>query len=1128
MSEKIVTFLRLAAGLCLLLGATYIAWAQGNVTTGTITGDVTDTSSAVIAGAKVALRNQGTGMQRGAVTDANGHFVVAQLPAGRYDVSVTAAGFKEEVVRGLQVNVDATAGVKFKLDIGTVSEKVDVNAETAQVGIELSKTEISDVIQEAQVRELPLNQRSFTALVTQQPGMVFMTNSANVSQQSPVTVALGAQGSMISANGMISQSMAYLVDGVNINTSGFGAPGTAAGGDIPGVEGIQEFKVLNQNYSAVYGGSAGAVVSFATRSGGNQFHGSAYEFFRNDVMDAREFFNNQGGKNPYRRNQFGATFGGPIKKDKTFFFINYEALRSRLTTTNIGTVPDLAARNGGLGGTSGFKVYDPWGNEVALSPGVKALLSMYPQPNGIDFGNGVAQVNYPNYQPVNQQYGLVRFDQALSSKDTLMARYSVTDANGFSAYNLPTWQFNKQSRIQGLALKWTRTISNNLVSTLSASVQRSFTLATTGPRVPVPPEALMGNPNRHGIGVVTIGVSGGGVNGAVSNLGNDTLSPVEIARNNLPLSEDLIYSRGTHTLKFGGQFMPMQWNTTYGIEDNGLWDFNNLNDMLAGYPSVLFVRKDGAISHGKYRTKQFAWYVEDSWRVKPSFTVTLGLRHEFRAPFLDEAHTPPRLGNVVSRDGTYKTGSDALNNPTLKQFAPRIGLAYDPFNNGKTVIRAGFGMFYDQIQWEGISNQLMYNVPNPGLVEVAGTTAAPIGSRGTPASPAIPPIPFPLCPALPNGGSTCTSGSYVGFLGSILLPIRPPTSLQWNLQVERELAGGFKVSATYAGAHSYNISRQIEGNSSKPCSYDSNGNPYYGPTPGACGTLAPAITPIAFSLYTMAFDAGANYNAGTLAVSRRFGSGITFNTSYTFAKAMSDVDTYNSGLSALGNAAHSADPLNPRADRSESMFSIRHRFTMNGIFELPFGKGKMLGRDASGIKQVLLGGWALNPLMNIQSGIPFSVLTGTGITPSNVNDFLNSPDRPDMLQPNAVLGGITRYFDPKAYALQEPGHLGNSPRNSVRGPGFADIDLSLTKQFKTSEKTNLEFRAEAFNLINHPNFDLPVNTLYVVASPQETDKTSCNLTPAQAVLYSCNRQAGLITRTVGTPRQLQLALKFTF
>ncbi len=1127
MSRKIVDALRIAAVLSFLLATTYIAWGQGNVTTGTITGDVTDASAAVIAGAKVSLHNEATGMHREAVTDANGHFVVPQLPTGRYDVSVSAPGFEQSLVRGAQLNVDGTVNLKFTMSVGAVEQKVNVSAEATQAEVETSRTDVSNIIQEAQVRELPLNQRSFTALVTQQPGLVSMTNAAAAATQSPTTAALGSLGTIISSNGTNSQSMAYLIDGVNINNSGYGAPGTAAGGDIPGVEGIQEFKVLNQNYSAAYGGAAGAVVSFATRSGTNNYHGSVYEFLRNSAMDSREFFNNQGEKNPYRRNQFGATFGGPIRKDKTFFFLNYEALISRLTTTGVANVPDMAARNGGVGGTSGFQVIDPWGNQVAISPGVKALLNLYPLPNSKDFGNGVGQVNFPNYQPVNQHYGLVRIDQQLSEKDTLMARYNVTDARGFSTYSLPTFRYNKQNRIQGVALKWTRTVSNNLVNTLSVALQRSYTLATTGPTVPVSSSQYMGNVARQTIGLIGIG-STGGENAGVANLGNDTLSPVVMGKNSLPINDDLIYNHGAHTLKIGGQFAPLQWNTGYGIITGGDWVFNNLNDFLAGYPTILFIKKDGADPRAAYRSKLFAWYLEDAWRLKRNFTVTLGLRHEFQAPVLSEAHNPARLGNLVSRDGTYITGS-AFHNYTKKQFSPRIGLAYDPFNDGKTVIRAGFGMFYDQVSWEALSNNLMYNLPSPSLLGFFGITGVPAGARGTPSNPTLPPIPFPQCPATANGGSTCTSGSYIGMIENVLEPVSSPTSLQWNLQVERELPGGFKVSAAYTGARAYHVMRGLEGNSSKPCGKDANGRDYFGATPGACGTeAAPSITAEAFSVFALAFDGQTNYNAGTFGVSRKFGSGFTVNASYTFAKAMSNSDTYNNGCNQMGNPGHSADPLDPMVDWSESMFSVRHRITMNGLFELPVGRGKSLAGNVSGWKQVLLGGWALNPLMDIHSGIPFDVLAGNGVAISNVNDFVSQPDRPNMLTGNNVLGGINEYFNRKAFALGDPGYLGNAPRNSVRGPGFTEVDLSLTKQFKTSEKTNLEFRAEAFNIINHPNFDLPFNQLYTPASPGETDKTSCNLTPAQAALYSCNQLAGQITRTVGTPRQLQLALKFTF
>jgi hypothetical protein len=495
----------------------------------------------------------------------------------------------------------------------------------------------------------------------------------------------------------------------------------------------------------------------------------------------------------------------------------------------------------------------------------------------------------------------------------------------------------------------------------------------------------------------------------------------------------------------------------------------------------------------------------------------MGLRHEFQAPVLAEAHNPSRLGNAVSRDNPDNVVGTAFHNYTKKQFSPRIGIAYDPFNNGKTVVRAGFGLFFDMIPFEAIAGELSYNDPQPTLNAFFGAPIAP----GF-----LPSIPFPTCPAGPNGTSSCTVNSgFPGLLVGVLEPVRAPTSLQWNMQLERELPGGLKAALTYTGSHTYNIMRGVEGNTSQPCSV-TNGQPYFGATPGACGTTAPGILSKGFTLYAVQFDAHAFYHAGTFALSRRFGHGVSFATSYTFAKGISESDTNNSGAILLGNASHAVNPLNRKDDRSESMMSIRHRFTLNGIFQLPFGNGRRFAGNATGVTQALLGGWSFNTLAEFRSGLPFSVLAGVPIT--NVGDNLTFPDRTDILRPNPVLGGITRYFDPKAYALQEPGFLGTAPRNSVRGPRYGEFDLGLSKQFKTSETTNLEFRAEAFNLINHPNFDIPFNQLYTAASPSDTNKTICNLTPAQALRYSCNPQAGRISRTVGTPRQVQLALKFTF
>jgi len=1112
-------------------------WGQA-VTTGTLDGDVTDTVGAVLPGARITVTNQATGAVRQLVSDSAGHFVASQLAADQYDVSVLATGFKESVVHNVKVTVDATASVAVRLDVGTTTQKVEVNAAAVQAGFDPSKTDVSSVIQETQLRELPINQRSFTALVTQQPGLVNMTNATNNTNESPTSLAFST-GSQISSNGLNSLSMAYLVDGVALNSAGYGAPGTAAGGDIPGVEGIQEFKVLTMDYSAAYGGAAGAVVSFATRGGSNNWHGSAYEFLRNNALDAREYFNNLGPQNPYRRSQFGGTIGGPIKRDKTFFFVNYEALRSRLTTTQIADVPTVAARNGGLDGTSGYPVLDTWFNPTSISAGTKALLALYPLPNGIDYGNGVAQSSFANYQPVNQQYGLIRFDQVLSSKDSFMARYSITDANGNSAYHVPAFTLNTLGRIQGLALKWTRVINSNLVNTLSFSFQRSYTFANDGPTGSVDADAYTGEASRALIGELSIGSSSaGGGGGAISPIGSDIVAPLRFAQNAFPLSDDLIWTHGRHTVKFGGRFSPDQSNFTQGGVAGGLYEFSDLNDFLAGGAAASLIKQDGTNPSFKYRTNEFAWYVEDTWRVKPNLTFTLGLRHDFQGPVISEAHSPSRLGTVTSTTDPIPAQGSATfpKNYTLKHFGPRIGVAYDPFNNGKTVVRSGFGLFYDTIGFAGnLVDPLSFNTPQSVVLGSIGYNALPASVRQLGEATvlylisigAIPDefstIPFPSCP-----GNSCTTpvGNERGAVYGVFGGLKGPTSLQYNLQVEQQLPGNFKVAGTYTGSHTYHIRVSGYGDMSVVCSYV-NGRAYYGTTDKQCGSTAPAIdnyyTPLLFSVSD--WEAQSFYNSGTITVARTFGSTATFSSSYSFAKGISDADTNDGGEVATGNVGQAIDLFHPKADRSESMFSIRHRFIMNGVFELPFGQGKRFANGATGIKQQLIGNWALNPLMEFRDGYPMSVLAGLDISNSGVSGT-TLPDRPDMIRAKAVKGGIVHYFDPTAYQLQPAGFQGDATRNSVRGPGYSEFDLSATKHFRIRESADLEFRAEAFNLINHPNFDLPFNEVF---SPEPGgNSTVCNLTTAQLATYSCNPQAGAITGIVGTPRELQLALKLTF
>ncbi|MBI3949033.1 MAG: TonB-dependent receptor [Acidobacteria bacterium] len=1100
--------------------------AQGEVTTVTLVGDVSDKTGAALPGAALTIKNQATGLARETTTNSSGQFTVSQLPAGRYDVSVELSGFKKAIVRDVELNVGATQTLRVMLDVGELVESVEITAE-AVATIETTRTELGNVIQEVQVRELPLNQRSFTALVTQQAGLVQMTN---VNQRTSPDNFNRVQGSAISAMGQMSSSVAYLMDGVNINNSQFGAPATAAGGDIPGVEAIQEFQVVTHNYSAAYGGSAGAVVSFATRGGTNNFYGSVYEFLRNDALDARGPFDTldldrdgQADLPPFRRNQFGATFGGPIKHDRTFFFANYEGLRQRLTTTDVSFVPSLVARNGGVGGSSGFPVVGPVRQPdgtyrrqpVAIPAAVRAILDLYPLPNGRDFGNGIAEHRFQNRQPIRQDFGLMKIDHNFSARDLFTARYSITDADGSTAFNVPTWGLLRDSRLQNLLLKWTRTIGPTLVNTASFSFVRSRTFIATSPTITLEPSQFTGNPARGTFGVIGVGaLSGGNIPTTLTTLGNSTVSPAGAAGTSFPISDDLIYTRGAHTFKFGGLINRQQLNWLRTQIFGGNFSFPTLNDFLAGNPSIAIIGNDIADPHFGYRTTQFAWYVEDAWRAHRNLTITIGLRHEFQAPIFDEVNG--KLGNFRSQQDPGPTVGDPVNNYTLKQFQPRLGIAYDPFGDGKTVIRAGVGLFNDFITLYNLSGDLTFYSPRPALNAFFGEPNAP--DRNI-----FPPIEFPAC-------SSCTQVTgFHGLLTSVLNPVKSPTSLHWNLQIERELPARFKFSVAYVGSQSSHVQRGLEANHNLPSRFE-DGQPIFIPSGGRA---APAASRVAFALVATKFDTNASFHGLVLGINRRLSNGFTFDTSYSFGKAISESDAIGRGSSIQGQAAQSQYPADRKNDRAESTFSIRHRFTLNAVYELPFGKGKPFLSNAGGFADAVLGGWSLSTLGEFRSGVPFSVVAGFGIT--GVGDAVGIPDRPNILRANPVVGRVDRWFDPRAYALQQPGRLGNAPRNSVRGPDFKKLDFSLIKKFRATEEVGVEFRAEFFNILNHPNYDLPLNALYInvrqfnrVPTQAELDALPCNLTAEQAQRQSCNPQAGVITRTVSTPRQIQFGLKVTF
>ncbi|MBZ5702800.1 MAG: carboxypeptidase regulatory-like domain-containing protein [Acidobacteriia bacterium] len=1118
LNRRISFFAAVILALAVLLAAQPAAFGQGAATFSSLTGDVTDQNGGALPKAKVTVINNGTGLSESTQTDDSGHFAFPRLPAGSYRVTVEAPAFKKWEAKALTLAAGREESLRIPMSIGDVQQVVEVTGEELQMST--TESVVGESISPLQMQDLPLNQRSFTALVTQQPGLVQINNTAGAT----VLGAATNTGSYISGNGLMGTSVGYLVDGVNITNGTFTAPGTASAGDMPGVEAISEFQVLTHGYSAAFGGASGSVVSFATKTGTNNLHGSVYEFLRNDKLDAREFFNDAAtqAKPPFKRNQFGGSLGGPIKKDKTFFFVNYEALRQRLTKTEVAFVPTTCARNSGVGGSG---VGCPGGvpdpvtittnlnpltiQQVAIPAAMQPILALYPLPNGPILSDWVGEYIFANPKPTRQDFGIVNITHALTDRDSLSARYSVTDADASEIFHLPGFNFTRKDRNQNLLLKWSHVGGSHWVNTLSVSFLRNFIFADTATTTPLLPSQYTGNSLRQTIGAISIGAgSAGTASGSLTFLGLDDAAPFRLAKNNFPVNEDAVYTIGKHTIKFGGLINRFQWNWKSATITGGSYTFNNVNDFLAANIDFFLIHRDGPDSIYGLRTTLMGWYAEDSWRIRPNLTLTYGLRHDFQVPVLEDVNG--RLGNWKSPTDTQITIGQPYHNYSLKQFQPRLGIAYDPFNNSKTVFRAGFGVFNDFVDYAGNGQgQLQWNAPNPVLNSYIGQPILLFYGAG-----GAPPIAFPTCDSDPWG--RCTSSNqvnpYYGLVTGVLEPMNSPTSVQWHAEIERQLPSNFTLTVNYSGSNSYHIPRKQESNYNLPCGTDANGLPIFPTFPvttcASVGTAAPAINAIGFSLYSKRFDATANYNAITLALNRKFGSMLTMSTNYTFAKALSQSDSVNSGNVIVGVAQGTQYPAMKQWDRAESLFSIRHRFTENLVFDLPVGKGRKFLNNAAGIEQAILGGWQVTSMGSFQSGTPFSVLAGVGIT--GVGDNIDYPDRPNLVSTNTTTGDINHWINTAAYALQAPGHLGNAPRNSARGPAFKQMDFGIGKDFTLTERIGLRFRTDMFNVLNHPNFGLPFNQLYQDAAG----------TP--------NPLAGVISTTVGNPRQIQVSLKLTF
>ena len=1042
----------------------------------TLWGMVTDPSGAALSDASVTAVNVDTGLSRSTVTDKAGRYQLFALPVGQYEVRAKKQGFAEEVRAGVHLVIGQDAGINLRMRVGQVNEQVTVSDDVPPVS--LTTQDISGLVAEKQVKNLPLNGRSYDLLLTLNPGIVNFT-----SQKTGGTgVSNSTTANNFAVNGNRPQQNLFLLNGVEFTGAAENnmQPGGSSG-QLLGVDAVREFNVLRETYDAEYGKRPGAQVTIVTQSGSNRWHGTAFEFLRNNALDAPNFFD-AGDAPPFQRNQFGVSTGGPLQKDKTFLFVNYEGFRQNLHQTSVAFVPDLVSR-------------------AAAVPSVQPLLDLWPTPSPSDPSfNGIAAVSSSPLQTIDEDFGTVRLDHVFSPKDTLAGVYTIDDGRDVTAtYFNPFSTDILNLREQVLSLEETHVFSPTLLNSARFGYSRAGYFFTGKPTPGTPAENVPGFLLGHQVGAVVVGGSAASNPQAQLGLaGSNNGSNLTIARNLYTFEERVAITRGRHQLSVGAWFQRFQSNETIALSQYGQATFASLSSFLAGNVGTFLF--DPAPTEMNWRALFGAFYVQDVFRVTPKLTVTLGFRDEFTTGW-NEAHgraanyTFDSSGVISTQPNVGDSLFTVNNGKFLPQ--PRIAVAWSPFGP-KTVFRAGFGM-YNDLQ-DALGYRADQNAPFNPVYSLANI---PVSSL-----PIDPNAPVPPAARLVPGG--------------VQPDMKTPTLISYSLRVQRELSPNTSLTVAYVGSHGYHELTGVDANqpfpvicpaapcpATYPASFTAPFAPFAG-QPVPAGTFyVPTTTranPALANTWTWFSVATSAYNALQVDVNRRFSHGLSLRGVYTWSKALNNGDSLNATTSANAPALV-ANPFDLQSDWGLATFDIRNIGVISALYELPIGRGKRFAGNVQGAADKLVSGWSVMSIVTAQAGFPFT--PQLSYNPSRNGDTRN-PVRP-YLNPNftgpVILGNPNQWFDPNAFLAPPPnsGFYGNVGRDSYIGPGLATWDFSTVKDTKISEQLNLQFRTEMFNLLDRANFSTPN---LIVFTPTGVSGT-----------------AGAINSTSTTARQIQFAVK---
>ena len=1008
-------------------------------TAATVSGTVHDASGAVLPGVTVTAKSGETGLARAAITGPEGRFVLAQLPPGVYDIRAELAGFKPHVRPAVPLAVAQSLALHITLQVG---ELAIVDVVTAEIPVVNTATsELSYLVTSEQIEQIPLNGRNYTDLAMLQPGVNAFPHRDGGS--------VVAHGLGMSINGQDPRSNVYLLDGTLTNDFTNGPAGSAAGTAL-GLDTIREFRVQSNAYSAEFGRNSGGQVNVLTKSGTNRLTGSAFEFHRNDAMDAKNYFDTDD-KPDFHRNQFGGTIGGPIAVDRAFFFLGYEALIERLGRTVSTVVPDDNARLGIL----------PSGT-VPINPSVQPYLQEFPRANGASLGQGLAEFTFPFNQTLDQHFVQGRIDYNATASRQFFGRYTLDDTKQFLPTDYPQFPREFFSRNQFFTGEYRQVLSNRTLNTMRLGFSRTRigqnVESNTGIALP------QFVPGRDFAGAIDIG--------GMKRFGPQSSANLRLVQNVFSLSSDLTHTFGRHTLKAGGLVERYQDNMVNPTFSLGIYRFANLSTFLRAAPATFIGLTPEAQFDRYWRFTLFGFYLQDDFRVAPRLTLNGGLRYEF--------HTTPT--DIYGRDSALPdltasapTTGQLYDNSSYKNVSPRGGFAWDVFGDGRTSVRSGYGLYFNTNSHQN----LIVTVTNP-----------PATPRPVIIGPTFPTPPFDRASAI---------------------SIRP---VQWDLEVPRvhvfnanlqlEIWAQTSVTLGYAGSRGRHLLRSNDVNTAPPTTLPD-------------GTVfipqgTPRPNPAFSTIELKSSDGESWYNAFILDVRKRFASGFAVQSSYTLSKS-EDTTQASTFFSDATNGTTTAFPeYIPGYNRGLSDFDTRHAWVVNFTVDLP-------GSDALG---GLFRDWQASGIWNMRSGQPLTVFVQANRSRSLWTPSLGpgiGADRPSYAPgygpDNAVLGRVDQWFDPNAFVLQPAGTFGNTGRGDFIGPNLRTLDVALSRRASFAPlgaNSRLEFRIEAFNLLNRANFGAPALVAFA------------GTTNGEAPLSTFGR----ITTTVTSARQLQLGVKVLF